>query len=95
MASPIFAAAAAQYHSCRADYGIYLEGVYSQAHEVTNGVLLNARGKRKGVDAFSLFSGSDIRAYAYASEELVEWWLNHPRITFAMYERQWFEEPPD
>lgn len=95
MNSAIFAAAVAQYHTCRADYGIYLEGIFSQASDDTSGALLNARGKSKGVDAFSLFSGNETRALAYASEELVEWWGKHPRMSYTAFERMWFQSPPD
>lgn len=95
MASPIFAAAARQYHACRREYGDHLEDVFSRASDDCNGVLMNARGQRQGVDPFSLFSGNEVRALAYASEELVEWWAKHPRMTFTAFEQQWFELPLD
>lgn len=91
--SAIFALAAQQYKIVRADYEIVKENAYRTALEACNGVLLNARGKAGQVDPFSLFQGPEVRAHAYASEELLEHWYRHPRITFTAYERQMLELP--
>jgi len=61
---------------------------YEAAETALNGVLLNARGKAKHIDAYSLFMGTKSRAHAYASEELIEWWKSHPRVTFQQFERE-------
>ncbi|QNA93233.1 MULTISPECIES: hypothetical protein [unclassified Microbacterium] len=77
------------WRECRAEYDDTLYAQYEAAEEATNGAMLNARGREKGVDPFSLFMGNETRALAYASEELVEHWAAHPRITFAKFEKQW------
>jgi hypothetical protein len=43
----------------------------------------------------SLFKGPDVRARAYASEELIEHWERHPRMTFEAFEAQWMEARED
>ena len=77
------------WRECRADYDAVLYTAYEAAEEATNGAMLNARGRQKGVDPFSLFMGPETRALAYASEELVEHWESHPRVTFAAFEKRW------
>ena len=79
----------ADWRECRAEYDDTLYAQYEAAEEATRGALLNARGRAKGIDPFSLFMGNERRALAYASEELVEHWASHPRVTFAAFERQW------
>jgi hypothetical protein len=86
--SAVFAHAAALRATLRADFEQVRGSAYLAAEEATRGALLNARGKRAGIDAYSLFIGSGVRANAYASEELREWWAAHPRLTFTEYERQ-------
>lgn len=83
--------AAEHWHAMRAEYEVVRESAYRQALDATNGVLLNARGKAAGVDPYSLFMGNEVRALAYASEELVEHWQRHPRVTLAAYEAQTYE----
>lgn len=87
--SAIFARAVDEYHACRAEYALHLEAAFERAQDETGGALLNRRGQRAGVSAYSLFSGSEIRALAYASEELIEHWARYPRITYEQFERQW------
>jgi hypothetical protein len=89
--SPIFAAAAAMWRQTRAEFEIVRENAYQRAADECNGVLLNARGKRADIDPYSLFIGSEVRAHAYASEELLEFWRSHPRLTYAEFERQYTE----
>lgn len=79
----------AEWRECRAEYDECLYSQYIAAEEATSGALLNARGRAAGIDAFTLFMGNERRALAYASEELIEHWASHPRITFARFERQW------
>ncbi len=88
MASAIFAQAVEQYREIRSEFELVLNAAYLAAEEATNGNLLNARGRAKGIDAWSLFFGPAIRAEAYASEDLKAYWAEHPRTTFEQFEAQ-------
>lgn len=77
------------WRECREAYDDVLVAAYQRAEEATNGRLLNARGVEAQVDALTLFMGPAVRAYAYASEELRDWWQQHPRLTYEDFERQW------
>lgn len=79
----------AEWRECRAEYDDTLYAQFDAAEAATNGAMLNARGRAKGIDPFSLFMGPETRALAYASEELVEHWESHPRVTYAAFEKQW------
>lgn len=85
----IISEAFSAWRECRAEYDATLYSQYEAAEAATNGAMLNARGREKSIDPFTLFMGTEARALAYASEELVEYWQSHPRITFAKFERQW------
>lgn len=76
------------YKQIRADFEEYRLSAYEAASEACRGRLLNDRGRRAGIDAWDLFIGNEARARAYASEELLEHWAAHPRVTVAAYERQ-------
>jgi hypothetical protein len=52
------------------------------AEAATNGYLTSPEGKRKGIDGWSLFTGTEARARRYASPELREYWDQHGRLTF-------------
>lgn len=78
-----------RWRECRAEYKDVLYAAYQRAEEETNGSLLNAEGRRAGIDALTLFMGNGARAKRWASEELLEHWEKHPRITYADFERQW------
>lgn|GEM_PF-1285401 len=88
--SAIFAAALDAWAECREAYALHLEAQYAAAVDATNGVLLNARGRAEGVASPSLFLGPRSRAEAFASAELREFWSTHPRVTFAQFERDWW-----
>ena len=75
----------------RASYSDFQYAEYEKAERVTRGRMLNERGERKGIDSFSLFEGTEVRALAYASEELVDYWRYTPRVPFEDYERQMFD----
>lgn len=90
--SALFKLAARQWRTMRAEFETVREVHYRAAEEATNGYLLNARGRKARIDPYSLFIGSDLRAYAYASDELIEHWEKHPRLTLAAYERQTLDE---
>jgi hypothetical protein len=52
------------------------------------GHLLSPRGRAAGVDPLTLFSGTAARARAYASEDLLRWWADNGRVTFAEFRTQ-------
>lgn len=87
LVSLIFDSAAAEYRRVREEYQLHLEAQRAAAVDECNGVLLNARGKAAGIDPFTLFKGPGVRAAAYASEELVEFWQRHTRVTWERFER--------
>lgn len=69
----------------------YRDEVYRQwltAESATNGYMLNKEGQRRGIDERSLFTGPQSRVNKYASDELKEWFLTHPRMTRAEYDQQ-------
>ncbi len=39
-------------------------------------------------DAFTLWSGTEVFAMKYATEELRNWWIDHPRVTVTAYRNQ-------
>jgi len=70
---------------------MYREHVYAQllaAEDATNGYLLNRKAQAAGVDPITLFSGPAHIAYARASEDLIRWWQDHPRLTLTEYTEQ-------
>jgi hypothetical protein len=91
--SVIFAHASRTWRALRAEFETVRESAFREASNACNGVLLNVRGKKQGVDPYTLFIGNEVRAHAYASEELVEWWRKHPRLTWTAFERQSIEVP--
>jgi hypothetical protein len=85
----IIRAAFAEWRACRHDYDEVLYAQYVRAEEATNGRLVNAEGRARGIDPLSLFMGTRARAYRWASEELRDHWEKHPRVPFVEFERQW------
>ncbi|GAA1915088.1 hypothetical protein GCM10009775_04400 [Microbacterium aoyamense] len=79
----------AAWRECRQAYDEVLYAKYERAAAATNDRLVNAEGRKKGIDPLSLFMGPAIRAYRWASEELIEHWAEHPRMPFVEFERQW------
>lgn len=92
MKSPVFVCAVDRWRELREEFELVREAAFERPHEDTNGVLLNARGKRAGIDAYSLFMGNEARALAYASPELVEHWQSWPRPVFDQFERARFTD---
>lgn len=86
------AEAFAEWRECRAAYDEVLYAHYERAAEACREVLLNPVGRAAEIDPLSLFMGPEARAMKYASEELIEHWQAHPRMTFASFERQWGED---
>lgn len=60
---------------------------YAQYQKAENdlGYLLNAEGRKAGIDDLSLFSGPVSRVNKYASEELKSWFNSHGRHTMASF----------
>lgn len=88
MSSPIFSEAAATWREIHNEWHDVVEAAFLRAEQACRGTLLNRRGRERGIDARSLFYGPAVRAYAYASPELIEHWQSWPRVPFHEYERQ-------
>ncbi|KQP81556.1 hypothetical protein [Aeromicrobium sp. Leaf291] len=88
MTSPIFADAAARWREVRDAHRALVETMFVAAEAECRGNLLNRRGRDAGIDPFTLFYGTEARAYAYASDELIEFWQSHPRLPLVEFERQ-------
>lgn len=89
--SLIFTEAARLWGECRAEFEDYRESQYLDAIEATHGVLVNRAGRALGIDGVALFMGRRDRAERYASPELLDYWRATPRLSFAEFERRWFE----
>lgn len=59
-----------------------IELQYLAAEAECNGQLLNPAGRAAGISSRSLFMGPARTAAAYASEELLWYWQDNPRLTF-------------
>lgn len=90
--SVIFERAAELWQQCRADYDVYLEAAEHAAEVATNGYAVNARGQARGYTLRLLMVSGPLVVRAYASPELLDHFEDHPRITFATYERAWFDD---
>lgn len=91
MGSVIFRRAAEEWAEMRSDYESHVQHAYAQAVEGTCGVLVNKNGRAEHIDGYDLFTGPRVRAHKYASEELIEWWKSHPRLSLEEFERRWLE----
>lgn len=87
--SAIFTKAASDWQDMNHEYLQHVDYQYLAAVEATSGVLVNKAGRSAGVDGFDLFRGSTSRAQRYASEELLEFWKQNPRLTLSQFEKQW------
>ncbi|WP_439675993.1 phage minor capsid protein [Embleya sp. MST-111070] len=68
---------------------MYQEYTYTQwldAEDFTRGNLLSREAELAGVDPQSLFSGPAHVAYSRASEDLIRYWADNPRMTMAEFE---------
>lgn len=81
---------ATKWDTVRDEWLLYVEAQYAAAEEATRGNLLSRSrrdefGKKYGWRAVAQMLFSDLHAagaYYYASEELVDWWRAHPRLTW-------------
>ncbi|MGI5293156.1 phage minor capsid protein [Nonomuraea polychroma] len=76
-------------------YAQQLDQWYDQAEQATNGFMLNAEGRAAGISERSLFSGLASRARKYASEELLRWWADNPRLTLTEFRAMWLNRDSD
>ena len=69
-------------------YGDLTRERWEKAEEACNGQLLTPQGRSTGVDSYSLFHGNASRAVKWASDELLAWWEENGRTSWAehMYE---------
>lgn len=70
---------------CRTAYEEWNLSQYDKAVEDCAGVLLNAAGKRKGIQSYDLFKGNAATAKKYASEELQAWWRANGRRSYQAF----------
>lgn len=85
-----------EWRRVRRAFDLHLESQHEAAETHCNGVLLNARGRAAKVSTYSLFYGPMVRARAYASEELLDFWhTESPRMTFERFEGQFYEHYQD
>jgi len=89
--SAIFDRASQQWRDMRSEYERHVDAAYDKALEATGGVLVNKEGRAAHIDGYDLFTGPVIKAYRFASEELVDYWGHHPRLSMAEFETQWVE----
>lgn len=71
--------------SLRRQYAEATHQQYLAAEKETRGHLLTPEGRAKGVDPKSLFTGSNVNANKYASDELKDFWKKNPRKTLVQY----------
>lgn len=64
---------------------VYAEILRAEDSDEVGGYMVSREGMNAGIDGRSLFTGSEARAYRWASDELKEWWETHPRPNFADY----------
>ncbi|GAA3144875.1 hypothetical protein GCM10010466_39950 [Planomonospora alba] len=76
-------------------YAEWLDMQVVEAENATRGVLLNKAGQAADIDPRTLFSGRADRARRYASEELLRWWGDHPRMTLTEFKAQMLERDSD
>ena len=70
----IISEAFSAWRECRAEYDDTLYAQYMAAEEATNGAMLNARGREKGIDPFTLSAILEANiAHSLATVEEKEW----------------------
>ncbi|HVK25048.1 MAG TPA: hypothetical protein VM677_27120, partial [Actinokineospora sp.] len=72
----------------RGAYRVRLEEDYFAAEAATNGYLLNSQGVARGIDPRELWRQNETYARKWASDELLEWWDERGRITFAQFQEE-------
>jgi hypothetical protein len=92
--SLFYALAAEQARAAAAGYSGYLAEHIATATDATHGNLVNARGQALRIAPTQLFTGPGVvlRARAYSTVPLREFWQETPRLTLRQFERVWFGE---
>lgn len=72
------------HEKAREEFDGYRYSQYRKAEDEL-GYLLNAEGRKAGIDDLSLFSGPASRVRKYGSEELQAWFNRNGRLTLASY----------
>lgn len=73
----------------RSDFLGHVDSEYDRALEACAGVLVNKEGRSQHVDGYTLFTGSTRKALRFASEELLDYWEKHPRLSLEDFELLW------
>lgn len=95
--SAIMREAFERWQQMRDDFELVRHAQYERAVAELRGELLNQRGRENHIDPYSLFMGSEQRAMAYASKELIEWWQDYDRYpqnrrwTLRAFEIEWLD----
>lgn len=63
----------------------YAHAQWLAAEQACRGHLLSKAGHTAGINPRDLWTGTTARAARYASEELLDFWDRHPRITRTQY----------
>lgn len=74
-----------RWREVKREWLLVAEAALLLAEAETNGYLLSAEGRAAGIDPFMLWTGTEASALKYASEELLEHWSRHPRVTVSAY----------
>lgn len=78
----------ARWAAVNADWLDWAQAQFLAAEAECRGYLLNKAGIAAGLDPWTLWTGPASRAARYASEELLEFWATHPRMTVSEYREQ-------
>lgn len=91
--SAIYNFAARLSAECSEAYDLYLAAHFERAEIATNGRMLTKRAMAKQVHASELFQGTGraLKALAYASDELREFWEHEPLISRQHFEADWLD----
>lgn len=88
--SVIFQSAAALWADMKAEYEAHVESAYTTAEAATNGCMVTAEARHRGITGYDLMTGPSARAYRWATEELKDHWDATPRPDLAQFEMDWF-----
>lgn len=87
--SMIFQYAAELNREMQAEYEEAVTLQIAIAEDKCKGVLFNKRGRAAGAPVTQLFKGPTGWAFKHASDELINFWNQYPRIVRAEFERHW------
>jgi len=89
--SLLFQVAAQLSRQLTQDWHLDLDRRISAADEATHGYMVTPEGKALGLTPLDLFTGPTSRT-RYATRELQDHWLEHPRTTRAQFEQEWITQ---